>query len=358
MTRVRLFCFAIGAAVVAVAPFLLSDFRSFELAKVGIYFIAVIGLNVLTGYTGQISLGHGAFMAIGAYTTAILTVKHDWNDLATIPVAGLVAGTAGFLFGFPALRFAGVYLALATFAVPVAVVSLAKRFEGFTGGGGGLVMHLPKAELGLGWTTNHWLYYLTWTVAGVLLLTSYVILDGRSGRAFRAVRDSEVAAVSSGINLSVWKTLAFGISAFYAGVAGSLLAIASAFVNPDTFPLSLSILLLVGVVVGGLGSLGGTIFGALFIAYVPLYSSDILDWLSGKLPGVDVNADVAGVPSVVYGVILLLVLFLLPSGAGGLLNGLFRPWWRRSYSPNQPVHETSEPVPTPSGPVTSPRSET
>jgi len=356
--RARLVWFAIGAVVVAVAPFFVSDFRTFELAKVGIYFIAIIGLNVLTGYTGQISLGHGAFMAIGAYTTAILTVDHGWNDLATIPVAGLVAGVVGFLFGFPALRFAGVYLALATFAIPVAVVSLAKRFEGFTGGGGGKVMHLPKAELGLDWTTNHWLYYLTWTVAGTLLLASYLILDGRSGRAFRAIRDSEVAAVSSGINLSIWKTLAFGISAFYAGVAGSLLAIASAFVNPDTFPLALSILLLVGAVVGGLGTLGGMIFGALFIAYVPLYSADILNWLSDHVPGVDVNADVAGAPSVVYGVILLLILFVLPSGAGGLLNAVFRPWWRRAYSPNQPVLETSEAIPPPSGPVTSPRSET
>jgi branched-chain amino acid transport system permease protein len=358
VTRLRLIGFAVGAVVVAVLPFFVSDFRSFELAKVGIYFIAVVGLNILTGYTGQISLGHGAFMAIGAYTTAILTVNHGWNDLATIPVAGVVAGAVGFLFGFPALRYAGVYLALATFAIPVAVISLAKRFEGFTGGGGGLVMHLPKAEFGLGWTTNHWLYYLTWAIAGILLLGAYWTLDGRSGRAFRAIRDSEVAAVSSGINLAVWKTLAFGISSFYAGIAGSLLAIASAFVNPDTFPLALSILLLVGVVVGGLGTMSGAIFGALFIAYVPLYSADILNWLSDHLPWFDVNASVAGAPSVVYGVILLLVLFLLPAGAGGLIDKLFRPRRRRAYDPNQPALETSEPVPPTSGPVTSPRSDT
>jgi branched-chain amino acid transport system permease protein len=286
-------------------------------------------------------------MAIGAYTTAILTVKHDWNDLVTIPAAGLVAGIVGFLFGFPALRFAGVYLALATFAIPVAVVSLAKRFEGFTGGGGGLVMDLPRAELGFVLTTNHWLYYLTWGIAGILLLAAFLLTSGRSGRAFRAIRDSEVAAVSSGINLGVWKTLAFGISAFYAGVAGSLLAISSAFVNPDTFPLSLSILLLVGVVVGGLGSLSGTIVGALFIAYVPLYANEILDAVSGPV-GVEVSTDVAGVPSVVYGVILLLVLFVLPSGASGLFHVLFHTRYRRLYS------RFTARV---SGQVTSPRSE-
>jgi branched-chain amino acid transport system permease protein len=347
MTRGRLAGFALAAPVVAVVPLFVSDFRSFELAKVGVYFIAVVGLNILTGATGQISLGHGAFMAIGAYTTAILTVKHDWNDLLTIPAAGLVAGLAGFLFGFPALRFAGVYLALATFAVPVAVVSLAKKFEGFTGGGGGLVMQLPRSELGFDLTTNHWLYYLTWGVAGILLLLAFTLLSGRSGRAFRAVRDSEIAAVSSGISLAVWKTLAFGISAFYAGVAGSLLAISSAYVNPDTFPLSLSILLLVGVVVGGLGSLSGTIVGALFIAYVPVYASEILDAVTGPV-GIDIQSDVAGVPSVVYGVILLLVLFVLPSGAAGLFHVLFRTWSRRFYSRFTETH---------SGQVTSPRSE-
>jgi branched-chain amino acid transport system permease protein len=156
MTKGRIAAFVLGAAVVALLPLLVSDFRAFELAKVGMYFIAVVGLNILTGATGQISLGHGAFMAIGAYTTAILTVKHDWNDLLTIPAAGLVAGVAGFLFGFPALRFAGVYLALATFAIPVAVISLAKKFEGLTGGGGGLVMQLPHSELGFDLTTNRW----------------------------------------------------------------------------------------------------------------------------------------------------------------------------------------------------------
>jgi len=331
MTRPRLLAFAVGAVVVAVLPWVVSDFRSFELAKVGIYLIAVVGLNVLTGATGQISLGHGAFMAIGAYTTAILTVKHDWNDLLTIPAAGLVAGAVGFLFGFPALRFAGVYLALATFAIPVAVISLAKRFDGLTGGGGGLVMHLPHAELGTGLSANHWLYYLTWTVAGILLLAAFLILSGRSGRAFRAIRDSEVAAVSSGVNLAAWKTLAFGISAFYAGVAGSLLAIASAFVNPDTFPLSLSILLLVGVVVGGLGSLGGVVLGALFIQYVPLDSPSWVASAAGWL-GIGFDQNAVGISSVTYGVILLLVLFVFPAGAAGVLERLFQPWHRRFYS--------------------------
>jgi len=303
------------ALVVALLPRFMTDFRAFQFAFVGIYFIALVGLNILTGYSGQISLGHGAFMGLGAYTTAILSTRYDIRDLWTIPLAGLVAGVVGFLFGFPALRLSGVYLALATFAIPVALISLAKRFEELTGGGGGLILSLPVAPFGLDTTPSRWLYYLTWGIGAVLFAAAWLLLRGRTGRAFRAVRDSEIAAAASGVNLAVFKTLAFGISAFYAGVAGSLLAIAVAFVNPDTFPISLSILLLTGVVVGGLGSLSGIVFGALFIQFVPLNASDI-----------SMQA-----PSVVYGVILLLVLFLLPGGAAGLLRRLLHPLTTRLY---------------------------
>ncbi len=361
-TALRLLGFGAGAVVFALLPLFVSDFSAFQLTYVGIYFIALVGLNILTGYTGLISLGHGAFVAIGAYTTAILTTRHDWNDLLTLPVAGLVAGAVGFAFGFPALRFAGVYLALATFAIPIAIVSLAKRFEGFTGGGGGINLALPKAELGVHTSPQNWLYYVTWTVAGVLFLAAFALLSGRSGRAFRAIRDSEVAAVSSGIDLAVWKTLSFGVSAFYAGVAGALLAIAAAYVNPDTFPISLSILLLVGVVVGGLGSLGGMIIGALFIEYVPLDSPIWIGSIADRL-GVGFDEKTVGVSALVYGVILMLVLFVAPSGAAGLLRGVFRPWSRRVQSrtiANQRANAASKALASesPSGQVTSPRSDT
>jgi len=281
-----------------------------RLVEVGVYFIAMIGLNILTGYSGQISLGHGAFMGVGAYTTAVLVTKYDVPDVWTIPAAGALAGIVGFLFGFPALRLHGVYLALATFGLAVAFISLAQstKFEGLTGAGGGLQVGLPKTP-----------YYLTWGLAAGAFLLAWLFLRGKLGRAFRAVRDAPLAAVSSGVNLAVYKTLAFGLAAAYAGVAGSLLAILIGFVNPFSFPVSLSITLLVGTAVGGFGSLSGVIFGALFVVYAPLYAEDISK----------------EAPAVMYGLILLAVLFLLPGGAAQLarrLAAVLKPITKPLYS--------------------------
>ena len=335
--------FVLAAAAIFLLPRFVSDFRAQQFAYVGIYFIALLGLNVLTGYTGLISLGHGAFMAIGGYTTAILvsdqglklgghTFSADVKDVWTIPLAGLVAGLIGFAFGFPALRLTGLYLALATFAIAVAMSGLIKydRFEQFTGGGGGINLFESAARTRPVETTdpitfetisepikflgfeiasfNEWLYYLSWGVALLMFAVAWLLLRGKSGRSFRAVRDSELAAASSGVNLATYKTLAFGISAFYAGVAGSLLAIATTFVNPDTYPITLSIFLLVGVVVGGLGSLWPLVFGAIFIQFLPLWAQEV--------------SKAQGAPAVVYGVILILLMILLPGGAAGLIRRL------------------------------------
>jgi branched-chain amino acid transport system permease protein len=350
---VRMGIFLLAAVAVMFLPRIISEFRAQQFAYVGIYLIALIGLNILTGYTGQISLGHGAFMAIGGYTTAILisnqglkigshVFEGDMRDIWTIPLAGLVAGAAGFLFGFPALRLTGLYLALATFAVAVATPALIRKFEQFTGGGAGINLFESPRLTGVSKTDpitfettegvdilgfhissfNEWLYYLSWTIALVLFAAAWFILRGRVGRAFRAVRDSELAAASSGVNLATYKTLAFGISAFYAGVAGSLLAIATTFVNPDTFPITLSIFLLVGVVVGGLGSLWPLVFGAVFIHFMQIEwaqsaDSAIPDWL--PLLG-DLETDVPGAPAVAFGVVLILVMLALPGGAAGLVR--------------------------------------
>jgi branched-chain amino acid transport system permease protein len=312
--------FAGGAAVVVALPLLVSDFRQFQLAYVGVFFIAILGLNLLTGYSGQISLGHGGFMMIGAYTTAILSVDHGVRDIWTIPLAGLTAGAAGLAFGFPALRFRGIYLALATFAIPVALIQVAKKYADFTGGGGG--MNLTRIISGSD------VYNLTWPIAGVLLVVAWLLVRGRFGRALRTIRESEIAAASAGINVPLYKTLAFGISAAYAGIAGSLYALAVAYVNPDTFPIDLSILLLTGVVVGGLGSLTGVIFGALFVEYVRIYAPDILDGVQKVIP-THLDSKAAGASAVVYGVVLMLVLFALPAGAAGLLRTLRRGLPRR-----------------------------
>jgi branched-chain amino acid transport system permease protein len=353
---VRIGGIVILVAGVAFLPFVLPDYRASEFARVGIFFIALIGLNILTGYTGQISLGHGAFMAVGAYTTALLVAGRPgleslgldppgWlplgdgmRDIWTIPIAALVAGLFGFVVGLPALRLRGLYLALATFALAVSMPQLLREPARTTGGTNGINLfgttedrltgaisnsvHIPLLDRDL--TFNDWTYYLSWTLALIGLGLAWFILRGRSGRAFKAIRDSEIAAVSSGISLPTYKTLAFALSAAYAGVAGSLLAIVSTIVSPGSFPVSLSIQLLIGAVIAGLGSLWGLVAGALFLQYLPIGIQELGD--IGSLPDrVQAEALSPGVPSVIYGVVLLLVLFLLPRGAAELLRRLSSP---------------------------------
>jgi branched-chain amino acid transport system permease protein len=350
VSRVRrlappLAAFVALAVAILFMPVLLSDFHAQQAAYVGIYTIALLGLNILTGYTGQISLGHGAFMAIGGYTTAILMADHGVKDVWTIPAATAVAGAAGFLFGIPALRLSGLYLALATFAIAVATPAVIKKFEGFTGGGSGKNLFgtpeltgsvAPVHVLGRTLTFNNWLYYLAWTIALVAYVVAWLVLRGRTGRALRAVRDSETAAVSSGISLARYKTLAFGVSSAYAGLAGSLYAIANTYVNPDTFPISLSIVLLVGVVLGGLGSLLGVMAGAVFVYFMPLtwaqsIDAAIPDWLP-FLGGLSTKSP--GAPAVVFGGVLIALMLVLPGGAGRLiarLGALAAPLTSRRY---------------------------
>ncbi|HVD11667.1 MAG TPA: branched-chain amino acid ABC transporter permease [Gaiellaceae bacterium] len=327
---ISLWLLAVAAVLVvyALAPRLVSDFHSRDLAHAGVFFIAIVGLNLLTGYTGQISLGHGALMAIGGYTSAALVVHEHWRDVWTIPLAGIAAGIVGFLIGLPALRLSGLYLALATFAFAVAMPSLLKKFSGLTGGGQGLRLleEAPLQVTGLsgtvtvfGHTTtqNHFLYYLTWGIGLLGFLAAWLIVRGRLGRTFRAVRDSEVAAASAGVDLARTKTLAFALSGVYAGVAGSLLAIQDEIVNPLSFTFLLSILILVGTVVGGLGSLPGMVLGAFFVQYLPDLSTRV--------------SSAQGVPDFVYGAAIILVMILLPTGAGGLLRRLARPLTTRLY---------------------------
>jgi branched-chain amino acid transport system permease protein len=318
-----------GLAVFLLMPHLVSDFHSRDLASAGVFFIAIVGLNLLTGYTGQISLGHGALMAIGGYTTAALVVHEHWRDVWTIPLAGIAAGVVGFLIGLPALRLSGLYLALATFGFAVAMPSLLKKFPGLTGGSQGLSFFesAPTQITGVSgqvtifghsMTQAHFLYYLTWSIGIVGFAIAWLIVRGGFGRVFRSVRDSEIAAVSSGVNLARTKTVAFAISGVYAGVAGALLAIQDDIVSPLSFTVLLSITILVGAVVGGLGSLPGLVFGALFVQYLPTVSTHV--------------STRAGVPDFVYGAAIILVMILLPTGAGGLLRRLARPLTTRLYT--------------------------
>jgi len=322
--------FVVGAVVIVLLPRFMGEFRLLQFTLVAIYVIALLGLNILTGYSGQISLGHGAFVGVGAYVTALLSLGRpglelfqldppSWLPLGdgmrpifTIPIAALVTGLIGLLVGIPALRLGGISLALATLAIAVSFPILMKRFAEVTGGGGGLNLNLPETPFGWDISTRHWLYYEAWVTAGILFVLAWLLVRGRIGRAWRAIRDGEVAATSSGVNPALYKTFAFGVSAAYAGAAGALFAIEIAYVNPDTFPVALSILLLASAVIGGLGSLAGAIFGALLYEFLPIYSQEP--------PVVSFEfADQA--PPVVFGVFLIVIMILLP---GGVIGGLRR----------------------------------
>jgi branched-chain amino acid transport system permease protein len=312
--------FVVLIAAVAIAPFISTHYRTFQLAFVAIYLIALLGLNILTGLTGQISLGHGAFMGVGAYTTTILVVDHGWNDLLTVPVAGVIAGIAGLAFGLPATRFSGPYLALATFAIPLSFIGILKRFPHFTGGTLGKQLPSIHPHFGIHANPSIWIYWVSWIVALAMFIVAWLLIRGRFGRALRSVRDSEIAATASGVSTAGIKTVAFGISAFFCGIAGGLFAIAVTYVNPDTFPIDLSILLLVGIVLGGAGSLGGMVFGALFVEFIRItWGPALLDLFSHVH---HINTRAPGSSLVVYGLVLLLVLYVAPAGAAGLVRRL------------------------------------
>ncbi len=291
----------IAAAVVVVLPFLMSGYHQGLATHVAIYFIAILGLNILTGYTGQISIGHGAFMAIGGYTTVLLSADRHWNLLATLPASLAIAFLCGLAVGVPALRLSGVYLALATFALAVSVPQFPLKFSKFLGGSNGIHAAQTKSHL--------WLYVVGWSCAGLALAAAWLLLRGRTGRAFRAVRDSELAAVSSGVSLPIYKTLAFGVSAAFAGVAGSLLVlVTNGYAQPGEFSVLLSLQILIGAAVAGLGSLWGVLVGALFIALLPSVAPDVP--LIGSAHGQDV----------VFGLIVVLIMLLLPNGFAGFLR--------------------------------------
>jgi branched-chain amino acid transport system permease protein len=293
------------AAALALLPFLLSAYHVLLAAQVGIYFIGILGLNILTGYTGQISIGHGAFMAIGGYTTAVLSRDHDTNLVVTMLAAFALCFVVGVLVGLPALRLSGVYLALVTFALALSVPQLPLKWSKFLGGRDGVQTARTPSHL--------WLYGVAWSASAILFVLAWLILRGRVGRAFRAVRDSEIAAVASGVELPIYKTLSFGISAAYAGVAGSLFVLGTnGFAAPDEFGVVLSLLLLIGAAVAGLGSLWGILAGALFVGLLPSVSTSLP--VLGHEHGRDV----------VFGAAVILVMLLLPAGFAGLVAGIRR----------------------------------
>jgi branched-chain amino acid transport system permease protein len=294
-------------AVVLLAPVaLLSDYQLFQLTQVAAYALALLGLNLVMGYGGQISLGHGAFYAVGAYVTAILMTLWGVPYWATLPVSAAICAVLGFLVGWPALRLSGPYLALVTLALATAVPQILKNkvLEPWTGGVQGVVVSKPDAPFGLPLSQDQWLYLFALLVTAVGFLLVYNLVRSRIGRAVVAVRDHALAAEAMGVDVALLKTRTFALSAMLTGVAGSLGALAVEFVSPDSFSAFLSIALFVGSVVGGAASIGGAVAGAVFVVFVP----NLANTVSKAAPGV------------AYGAILILCLYLMPSGVAGLLR--------------------------------------
>jgi branched-chain amino acid transport system permease protein len=290
-----------------IVPFFFGPYRVSQFTLVLVYAVAVLGLNLLVGYSGQISLGHGAFFALGAYTCAILLDRTGIHYLLTIPAAALVCFAAGFGLGVPALRLRGLYLALVTLALAIATPVLLRRFDGLTGGSQGLAVEQPTAPSWSGLADDQFLYFLALVVAAPLFWFAAGLVRRDVGRSLIAMRDDETAAKTMGVNLATFKTRTFGLSAAFAGVAGALFVFNNGFVAPESFTLVVSFSFLAAVVVGGLATIAGALFGALFIVFVPVWSADVNDALSG----------------VIYGAALIACMYVFRSGIMGLLRSGF-----------------------------------
>lgn len=299
---------ALFTVVAAALPLVLTPYQTFQWTMIIGYAIALLGLNILMGYNGQISLGHGAFYAVGAYTAGILMDHFGMPYLLTIPCAAVVGLLVGFLFGLPALKLENLYLALATFGLAVAVPQLLKyrALEEWTGGVQGITLMKPDVPFGLPISQDQWLYYLSLGIALLMFLLARNLLRGRIGRAIIAVRDHPVAASTMGVNLVLVKSLTFGVSAMFTAVSGALSTICVQYVSPDSFSLFLSITFLVGVVIGGLATLSGPVFGAILIGLLPNFAEQVSKSAAGA----------------VYGVLLTACVFLMPSGVAGALRWL------------------------------------
>jgi len=303
-------------------PDVVSDYRLFLVSTMIIAAIAVLGLNLLTGFNGQISLGHGAFYAVGAYTAAVLMDHLNMPYWATLPCAAVVCFIVGYLFGLPALRLEGHYLALATFALALAVPQILKYkwLEGLTGGVQGIVLNKPEVPFGLPLTEDQWLYYYCLVVMVVLYWAAANLLNSRSGRAMMAIRDQYMAADTMGIDTALYKTVTFGISAAYTGIAGALSASAIAFVAPDSFNIFLSIKFLIGLVVGGVGSLAGSVVGGIFYVLVDNSAQALSLFVKNDL---GLQFDLSAYT--VFGILLIVLMYLMPMGiVGGVYLALRR----------------------------------
>jgi branched-chain amino acid transport system permease protein len=308
----------ITAVIVAILSIRLNAFRDYQIAEIAIDVTAVAGLTVLTGLSGQISLGNGAFMAIGAYTTALLLIHLNWPFIVVLLIAAVVTAAAGAIVGVAAARLYGPYLAGATLILGVALPSVADAYPGVFGGDQGLSVLFPTpAFLGASFPPTRWLAWVSVAVALVTLTLLANLSRSRIGRNWRAVRDDEVAAALAGINVAATRVLAFVVSAACAGLAGSLLAIVTGVVGSTDFTITVSITLLTAAVIGGLGTLPGAIWGAMVVVLLQTYITDV-----ATSHGLSATVG-ANIPVAAYGLILIVVMLAFPQGIQGAIRKLF-----------------------------------
>lgn len=307
--------FAAYVAVGIGVMYLATGYLLLQATQILVFTIAILGLNILSGYNGQISLGHGAFFAIGGYATAMLIANLGVPFWAAVPMAGMASLIAGLLIGLPALRLEMLYLALATFSLAIAVPQLLKNkfVEGWTGGVLGL--QIPKVDpwTAIGLDRDQTIYLYALIVAVIVFAMTVGLLRGRIGRALEAVRDHPVAAETMGIDVRRYKTIAFGVSSLFTGLAGGIGAVVTAFVAPDSYSFFLSITLLVGAVIGGLRSISGALFGAVFVVLMPNYAEQISQ----------------AAPWAIYGIFLIVFMYFMPDGVAGVMCAA----WRRITRP-------------------------
>lgn len=300
-----------------VFPFVANDYWLYLACLVGINIASAAGLNILTGYTGLVSLGQGAFMGLGAYTVAILQTRYGTPFLLNLLAGGLVAMAGGIVVGLPSLRVKGLYLAIATIAAGFITHFLFSHWAGLTGGPGG--MPVPPARLfGMELDTSFRLYWLIAPATVLMLLGAANLFRTRVGRAFIAIRDRDISAAVLGIPLLRYKLMSFAISSFYAGIAGGMFAYFFRLVTPESFPLIMSIFLIAAVIVGGMGTVLGSVLGAVFMTLVP----EILKLVVGWLPlGGNATLVLSPVRTIVFGLMIVLFLIFEPHGLAEI--------WRR-----------------------------
>ncbi len=311
---------------ILVFPFFANKYTLTLANQIAIATIGAIGLNILTGYTGQISLGQGGFMAVGAYAAGLLTVRLGMPWWASIIIASLVTAVVGAIFGIPSLRLKGLYLAIATLAAQEIILWTVTHWKGLTGGVEALVVPDPHL-FGLRMNADFNFYWLAWALAGITALVTLNLFRTHYGRAFIAIRDQDIAAEVMGVNLFRYKLLAFAISSFFVGVSGALLAHYRSIVTWERFTLDVSVLYLAMIIIGGMGSVSGSLFGASFMTLLPAFLTNMGRALRKVFPAI--NSIMPFIQEATFGLVIILFLILEPEGLKKLwedIKDYFRLW--------------------------------